>query len=185
MFMGMKLYIIRNYKNAIPGKSGSMLTEALVRKCAGDGCPEIARTEKEKPYFLNPPEGEKKCFSVSHSKDIFACIFAPSEVGIDIQHARNVDADRIAERYFSDDESALIHEDRNEFFRIWTRKEAYAKYTGDGISQVIDKTDVLNRKDVVFRDMLIDDPDSGLECFCAICVGAEEGAMLDEIQISY
>ena len=42
------------------------------------------------------------------------------------------------------------------------------------------KEDVLERKDVSFRDLRLDDG-----CFCAVCTGTEEGDASDEIQISY
>ncbi len=65
----------------------------------------------------------------------------------------------------------------NKFFRIWTRKEAYAKYMGDGLETVINGTDVLNRQDVFFTEFMHEKL-----VFITFCTGkGEEGAY--EIQI--
>lgn len=184
----MKLLIISDYKTEFTDLSGSSLTDALILKCAAkEGAdpgklPRIKRSEKGKPYFTEGP-----CFSVSHSGNIFGCIFSEHNVGLDIQHRRNVNAVRMAERFFTEEEADLVRESvsgeersSDEFFRLWARKEAYAKYTGEGLAQVMNRTDVIGRKDVQFTDMRICE-----DCFCAVCTGVGEGENADEIQISY
>jgi len=80
-------------------------------------------------------------FNVSHADD--AAIYAIAsgrEVGIDIEAtARDVDIDGVARQAFSPLEcealTALAPDARREaFFRIWTRKEAYVKARGEGLS---------------------------------------------------
>ena len=125
--------------------------------------------------------------------DVFVCVFADENIGLDIQHRRNVKAEKIAERYFTDEETKLVKGEQhpgNEFFRFWTRKEAYCKYTGEGLAQIIGKFDVLHRDDVDFIDLMIEDKQNDTECFCAICVKASDshgakGEVIDEIQITY
>ena len=109
-------------------------------------------------------------------------IEADRNVGLDIQYPRNVKADRIAARCFTEYEAAYAAADerRSRFYELWTRKEAYCKYTGLGLEQIMRREDVLEREDVSFRDLRLDDG-----CFCAICTGTEEGDASDEIQISY
>ena len=75
---------------------------------------------------------------------------------------------------------AAADEGNSGFYKLWTRKEAYCKYTGLGLEQIMKREDVLEREDVSFRDLRLDDG-----CFCAICTGTEEGDASDEIQISY
>ena len=93
-----------------------------------------------------------------------------------------IKADRIAARCFTDNEAAFAATDEwdSRFYTLWTRKEAYSKYTGLGLEQIMKREDVLERKDVSFLDLRLDDG-----CFCAVCTGIEEGDASDEIQISY
>ena len=62
-------------------------------------------------------------------------------IGIDIQNRRDIDIDRLSQRYFSKGEQSFIYETEGDpithFFTLWTRKEALCKYTGKGLSQVI------------------------------------------------
>ncbi len=92
-----------------------------------------------KPYFPSHPDVH---FSVSHTDGIWVCAFADCEVGCDVQDHRENDSPdrlaRIAKRWFSDGECRYFDErgqETAEFYRIWSRKEAYVKYTGNGIAE--------------------------------------------------
>lgn len=81
------------------------------------------------------------CFSLAHSGQMALFAFARGrEVGVDIESVRPMpDADRIAARFFSPRESAALRalppEERQQaFFACWTRKEAYLKARGVGLS---------------------------------------------------
>jgi len=172
----MELYIIYQYKELFPELKGKPLTDALIRDCLGREDAAVSRTEKGKPSV------DGVCISVSHSQDTFALLVSAANVGVDIQYSRSVKPDRIAARYFSEREAAYISGDDSEdrFFEIWTRKEAYSKYTGKGLEQIMEKEEVLAREDVTFTDIRLEDG-----CYCAVCTGKEKGAGTDEIQISY
>jgi 4'-phosphopantetheinyl transferase len=88
-------------------------------------------------------------FNLSHS-DEFA-VYALSrdrEIGVDIEHIRDIpEMERIAERFFSPQEKAVFHalpasRKKEAFFNCWTRKEAFIKATGDGLSWPLDSFDV-------------------------------------------
>ncbi|GER91670.1 hypothetical protein KDW_58320 [Dictyobacter vulcani] len=71
------------------------------------------------------------------------------ELGVDVEHMRYLaDADQIADNFFSLYErkmlrSLLPENVRTEaFFCCWTRKEAYVKALGNGLSQPLDQFDV-------------------------------------------
>ncbi len=105
-------------------------------------------SKKEKP-FVDPIEGSDVTFNVSHSGGVALMAFTRvREIGVDIEHLRpDVDLESIAGRFFSAEEqkqfSALSAEDKGEaFFRCWTRKEAYIKATGDGLSLPLNQFDV-------------------------------------------
>ena len=180
----MKLHVLYDYKGIYPELSGKALTDALIRRCLGREDADIYRTDLGKPYVRISGEEDRDglFISVSHSSRTFALLQADKEVGLDIQHERNISKDKIAERFFTQEESAYIaaEESTDRFFQLWTRKEAYSKYTGAGIEQVVKKEPVLGREDVSFTDLHLEEG-----CFCSVCTGTEEGDQTDEIQISY
>ena len=80
-------------------------------------------------------------FNLSHSQDLALYAFAlEREVGVDLELIRGDFAnERIAENFFSPAEVAALralpreHQARG-FFNCWTRKEAYVKARGQGLS---------------------------------------------------
>ncbi|MEW6711281.1 MAG: 4'-phosphopantetheinyl transferase superfamily protein [Candidatus Riflebacteria bacterium] len=96
---------------------------------------EFAFNEHGKPSLKYFPD----CFfNISHSRDRLVLLFAPCCCGIDIEcGARKVDFQPILRRFFAEEEIAswqLQPEPVAAFFRGWTRKEAFLKATGVGIS---------------------------------------------------
>ena len=88
-------------------------------------------------------------FNVSHCDDVAVYAFSPGrEVGIDIEAIRAVrEAADIAARFFSRRENeayrALAPRDKPlGFLRCWTRKEAFVKALGSGLSVRLDQLDV-------------------------------------------
>ncbi len=88
-------------------------------------------------------------FNMSHSHEVALYAFTERcEIGVDVEHARpDFTGDDIARRFFSPFEveslDGLPGDERvNGFYRCWTRKEAYIKATGRGLSQALDSFDV-------------------------------------------
>lgn len=88
-------------------------------------------------------------FNVSHSGSLAAIAITPTApIGIDIEELREVPEWRsIAESHFSASERADLLGappalKQQLFFRIWTRKEAYVKAMGTGLSAPLDRFDV-------------------------------------------
>jgi 4'-phosphopantetheinyl transferase len=88
-------------------------------------------------------------FNVSHSGGLALLAFARGrEIGIDLELERPVpERDEIAARFFSEWEALELKrlpagERPAAFFRCWTRKEAFIKATGDGLSRALDSFDV-------------------------------------------
>lgn len=86
-----------------------------------------------KPYTDSAPVH----FSISHSKNIAVCAISDKPVGIDIEFVKDVNLN-IAKRLFAPDELQYVFEkwdlSKHRFFEIWTRKEAYVKLIGKGVS---------------------------------------------------
>ena len=88
-------------------------------------------------------------FNVSHSHGmaLFA-ITRGREIGVDIEYIRaDFECAEIAERFFSSQENAVLRTlpagvQHEAFFNCWTRKEAYIKAIGEGLSHPLDEFDV-------------------------------------------
>ncbi|QIB69177.1 4'-phosphopantetheinyl transferase superfamily protein [Aminipila butyrica] len=109
------------------------LKEAAGRKGASGRVPDglIRRTPHGKPYIEDFP----LYFSISHSGELWVCLVAEVEVGVDIQVPKPLPYEKLAKRFFTETEAAYIRQGGLEaFFQVWTRKEAYVKYTGLGFS---------------------------------------------------
>jgi 4'-phosphopantetheinyl transferase len=80
-------------------------------------------------------------FNLSHSEDrLLIAIGRELELGVDIERVRDdIEHDAIARRFFSEAERAAllaqpVASRAAAFFVIWTRKEAYIKLLGGGLS---------------------------------------------------
>jgi len=105
------------------------------------GTSEFALTTNKfgKP-FLQPPH-DTLHFNVSHSRDLALFGFTRvSEIGVDVESIRpDFATQEIANRFFAPDEAATLAqlgegERSGAFFNCWTRKEAYIKARGIGLS---------------------------------------------------
>ena len=88
-------------------------------------------------------------FNVSHSGEIMLAAFAlNSKIGIDIEAIQqNIDCMDICQCWFSVQESNALRNLPEEkrigaFFRVWTRKEAYIKARGIGLSYPLNRFSV-------------------------------------------
>lgn len=102
-----------------------------------------------KPALADLYDSSKLRFNLSRSADIALYAFSSGrEVGVDIEEVRVMpDADDIAERFFSNRENQSYRELDSQsktlgFFNCWTRKEAFVKALGDGLSRPLDSFDV-------------------------------------------
>lgn len=102
-----------------------------------------------KPALAGACGGDMLKFNVSHSNGHILCaITNRREIGVDIEHVHVVsEADAIAERFFAPSENELFrqlpaNQKQVAFFNCWTRKEAYIKATGDGLSRPLDQFSV-------------------------------------------
>jgi 4'-phosphopantetheinyl transferase len=106
-------------------------------------------TDHGKPELDLPRAADKICFNLSHSHELaLYAVCRDHEVGVDVEYVRaGFPIDEIAPQFFSAREnaalSALPPEERaRAFFSCWTRKEAYVKADGKGLSIPLDKFDV-------------------------------------------
>ncbi len=107
--------------------------------------------------------GAELSFNVSNSGDLAAYAFTLGcELGVDVEHRRRLlEIEGIARRFFASDEvielMALSESERPEgFFNCWTRKEAYIKAVGDGLSVPLDSFRVTLEPGVPARMVSLD-----------------------------
>jgi 4'-phosphopantetheinyl transferase len=116
--------------------------------------------------FLYGPQGKPALadrtsslrFNASNSGQLAACAFTRGcEIGVDVEQHRAVrDLEHIAHRFFSGEEAAEVTqlpdtEKDTGFFNCWTRKEAYIKAMGGGLSIPLDSFRVTLRPGVTAR----------------------------------
>jgi 4'-phosphopantetheinyl transferase len=109
----------------------------------GDRAPERWRfdTNANGKPFLVEEGGFRASFSLSHTHGMVACaVTRDADVGVDVECVdRDMDTAGIAARFFAPAEAAhLMQLDpvgrRNQFFDLWTLKEALAKALGVGMA---------------------------------------------------
>jgi 4'-phosphopantetheinyl transferase len=102
-----------------------------------------------KPSLDGAPGAEDLRFNLSHSHELALYAFARGrDLGVDVEHLRaDLAGDDIAERFFSTREISMLRTlpagaRTQAFFNCWTRKEAYIKARGEGLSHPLDQFDV-------------------------------------------
>ncbi len=155
-----KLSRKKNEKSMIQSVGAELVLIHAAEKCFGVKPPiEYYADDRGKTYFKDIPA----FFSLSHSGRYAVCAVAKAEVGIDVQKKRNANM-RLAQRFFTDREYNYVKSDpKDNFNRIWARKEAFSKAAGEGIQIGFSTTDVLdeyaehNGKRYMIYDITYDD----------------------------
>ena len=119
--------------NGLSGhEGGRKLLRQLWLTHVGGEMPEIAITQRGKPYFV----GSNWHFSISHTKRRAFCALSEENVGIDAEEAdRNINL-HLAEKILSPGEKAQFdaaEDKRMALLRFWVLKEAAAKLSGEGL----------------------------------------------------
>lgn len=156
----------------------NLMREAIASYCTARGidCSDmsIERSEKGKPYIAGT-EQAVYC-NVSHSANMWICIVGEGECGIDLQLVKDCKYEQISRRYFTNDEQKYISKyGIAGFFRLWVRREAFGKYTGEGFygakPPLVDENGILcdRMEDAWLKDVPIAD-----DIICTYCTGGED-----------
>jgi len=119
-------------------------TDVLILTSVGAFCEEnsichydgvVKRTHLNKPYL----ENSHLFVGVTHTDNVIIVAVSRENFGIDCENAGRAikNPHKIMSRFFTEKERQYIlsQEDKNKaFLDIWVKKEAYVKYTGEGIS---------------------------------------------------
>jgi len=106
---------------------------------------EFSHEEKGKP-LINDSSIK---FNLSHSHDLaLLAVCQEDEIGCDIEFAlKNAEFDQLAQRFFSANEASKLlrlpkEQKREAFYTCWTRKEAFIKAIGEGLSYPLSEFEV-------------------------------------------
>jgi len=102
-----------------------LLRLALRERTGREVLPPMALTDSGKPYFPDCPGVQ---FSLSHTSGAVLVGVSETPIGVDIERFRAVPR-RLAERFGTGEQET--------FFQEWTRQEAWAKRTGEGLSALL------------------------------------------------
>ncbi|GHU64627.1 hypothetical protein AGMMS49983_10740 [Clostridia bacterium] len=146
--------------------------QGLVVGTLTDGTPAFEYGTHGKPFFADPALKDLY-FSLSHTREIEVCAVCRTAVGCDIEYPkfRHLEAARmvkIAKRFFAPDEfEKLLPDPAGTFFSIWTKKEAYVKWTGNGFAEGFSSFSVFDLPEGVVCEKRIL---TGVEdAECAVC----------------
>ena len=104
----------------------------------------LASNANGKPRLADPPEAATLEFNVSHSGDWVVLAFARGlPLGVDVECHRELEFGELVNSFFSAQEretwsTVPAAEHTRAFFSAWTRKEAYLKALGLGLSKPLD-----------------------------------------------
>ena len=148
----------KNEKNALL----SLSALSLLHRAGADGT--LCYSKSGRPYFE-----ERTCdFSITHTKNHVFCAIIdgeePTRIGIDAEDFNRPDfssLNEMASRWFGENEQKvfLASPTKETFLQIWTRKEAYVKYTGEGFKLLskIDTEVLAKEGNIQFFDYRMDD----------------------------
>ena len=73
-------------------------------------------------------------YSISHSENTWAIIFSDAPCGLDLQYNKKAKLEKIAVKLYQEDEQESANRlGIDEFFRIWSRREALIKAVGSSV----------------------------------------------------
>lgn len=127
-----KLYLSYIRPEEDQTEAGRRLLETAWSAFSPEPMPPVCRRAQGKPCFLDVPLH----FSIAHSGRRVLCAVSDCPVGADVERLRVYNR-RLEQRVLRPPELAELSAaaSRTEaFFTLWTRKEAYLKLTGEGLS---------------------------------------------------
>lgn len=139
-----------NYKSDIDKKLGLyadlLVRIAIYQDLSIENCDiEFDTNGYGKPHLINDQEYH---FNISHTHNMIAVAISNNPVGVDVEQIREIDIG-IAKRFFTEREQNYIEKSQDDlyerFFEIWTKKEAYIKCTGKGLSAPLNSFDVTDK----------------------------------------
>jgi 4'-phosphopantetheinyl transferase len=126
-----------------------VIADRLLRTALGTASYTVEKGRYGKPYLKDRKDF---FYNLSHSGRYVVMAWGSSEVGIDVQeHRAGTDLRALAAYGFAPDEYAYVFRCDTQipqrFYDIWTAKESYLKYTGEGLRKELNSFSVLTPED--------------------------------------
>lgn len=135
-----------------------------------------------KPALTSESGGEHLAFNLSHAHGACLCaVTTGKKVGVDLEYMReDVDYAQLAGRFFSPREASilgLLPSDLRQkaFFTCWTRKEAYIKAKGEGLSLDLQSFDVVAARDEPTKPLQIESDSREACCWSLVDLDTAPG----------
>lgn len=121
-----------------------------------------------KPYLKGEPNFY---FNLSHTRNAIVVAISDKPIGIDIEKIR-IGSLAIANRFFDKSEVAYITREASgkdkRFYEVWTKKEAYVKYIGMGLSVPLYSFNVFDNN--ILKQIQTTEKDGYIISVCSKCV---------------
>ena len=78
-------------------------------------------------------------FNISHSHNLVAVAISSHEVGIDLELIEDKDNSKIAKKIMNEEEYQKYLKNKEYFYKVWTKKEAYLKRKGLALDFALNK----------------------------------------------
>ena len=141
-----RLMTIRDNQARALSFGGLIALKETIDKLSHQGNFVIKRDDGGKPKFIYSESGS---FSISHSGALSVCLYRKDgDVGVDIEKVRtDRDVRGISKRFFSCAETEYLEKhgyDIEAFYKIWTAKEAIAKFEGRALVGILKGFDTVS-----------------------------------------
>ncbi len=113
----------------------NQLFDRVISDRFGGEKPGIIKNDHGKPFFEKPWDGYH--FNISHSGDIVVMGIGRVPLGVDVERIGRVKDFMRLLRFFYDREKDRVRasaDPEDEFYRIWTYREAFSKLVGEGLA---------------------------------------------------
>lgn len=102
--------------------------------------------EYGKPFLVGTPDFH---YNISHTRNAIAVAVSRNPVGIDVEKIREYERGIVNSFFCQKEKTYIVNDIENEskhFYEVWTKKEAYIKWIGKGLSMPLNSFDVFDDK---------------------------------------
>ena len=129
------------------------------------------KAKKESPFFRFPP----KSIVLSLIAGIIGSAFSSEPIGIDLQIHKPGRLAALSRRFFHPEEDRYLQAfGFSDFYRVWTAKESFVKFSGEGISGNFGRFSVAGPQGILSRVNGLQLRFVPFRCDYTLCVCAKE-----------